>query len=377
MASVTKFYMQRIGRWRLKAAVSGQKDRYRILPAGTTEGQADGLRATWLAEIEAGRDKAPPASPRVHLGPFLESHAALQSHLAPATRARYAEFRRHLGPLANRQLAAITLADAAELQRRLLETKVSKQKTMHPNTVRQVYQYIHTVLAEAVRQGVLTADPWQLARGVRAPRRKRHIPDPRDTAERLETIPGRVGALLRLALATGCRRGELLALTWRDIDGATLRVSKGLVDGRGGATVQPPKTESSHRTIALAAHTVHELATLRLEAATRAQAAGVPLESLPVLPGDDGGYWRPRAAGKAAMRALHRAGIPVSLHAMRHSSATALLSIGVNPATVQARLGHSSMSTTLGTYAHAVPHDDARAAEALGTFISRASIGAA
>jgi integrase len=355
MASVTKFWMQRAGRWRLKCAISGQKDRYKILPADTTGGQAEGSRLAWLAEIEAGRGGPLPYSPRMHLGPFLSALADLQPHLAASTRARYAEFRRRIGPLLSKQLANITLSDAAELQRRLLA------EGLHPNTVRHVYQHAHAGLAEAARLGVLSADPWRLARGVRAQRQDKSIPAPADIAQRIAQIPGRPGVLLRLAFASGCRRGELLALTWADIEGAALKISKGLEMDGDRVMVSPPKTGRSRRTVSLPAFASHELAALRLEAAANALAAGVDLGTLPVLPGDDGGWWHPRAATKASARALRRAGLPATLHTMRHAHATALLSGAVNPAEVQARLGHANMQTTLGAYGHALPHDDTRA----------------
>jgi integrase len=346
-------------RWRLKCAVSGQKDRYRILPGDTTEGQAEGSRCAWLAEIEAGRGGPLPYSPRLHLGAFLDATADLQSHLAASTRARYADLRKHLGPLGTRQLAAVTLADANELQCRLLA------EGLHPNTVRGIYQHAHAGLAEAVRMGVLRADPWHHARGVRAQRPDKAIPAPADIAKRIAAIPGRAGLLLRLAFVTGCRRGELLALTWGDVDPAgAIQIQRGLeLDGQDRIIVSPPKTRRSRRTVSLPPFAAHELAALRLEAATLA--AGAAIGTLPVIPGDDGGWWHPRAATKASTRALRRAGLPATLHTMRHAHATVLLSSAVNPAAVQARLGHASMATTLGAYGHTVPHDDRRALDVI------------
>ena len=64
------------------------------------------------------------------------------------------------------------------------------------------------------------------------------------------------------------------------------------------------------------------------------------------------------------------AGLPGSLHALRHAHATALLQARLNPRAVQARLGHANISTTLAVYAHAMPGDDDAAAAAIGAALS-------
>jgi integrase len=75
------------------------------------------------------------------------------------------------------------------------------------------------------------------------------------------------------------------------------------------------------------------------------------------------------AATKAAKRALVAANVPGSLHGLRHAHATALLQARVNPRAVQQRLGHGNVSTTLATYAHAMPGDDEAAAAAIAAAI--------
>jgi integrase len=360
MASVTKFWISRISRWRLKAAVSGRKDQYRILAADTSEAKAEALRLAWLGEIETGQENDSGHSGRERFGAFLESLATNRAHLAASTQGRYGELRRRIGPLGDKRLAAITLADATELTRRLLA------EGLHPATVGMVYDHAHRGLKEAAHIGVLPADPWRKGRRVQQPRPNRQMPAPADIIRRIGQIPGRTGTLLRLAYCSGCRRGELLGLTWADIEAGRLRVQRGLEVARdGGVLVSPPKTDSSHRTVALPAFILNELAALRLEAATRALAAGLELGGLPVLPGDGGGWWHPVAASKASARALRRVGLPVSLHTMRHAYATALLADGVNPRQVQAMLGHAHIETTLAIYGHTIARDDQRAVEAI------------
>jgi integrase len=78
-----------------------------------------------------------------------------------------------------------------------------------------------------------------------------------------------------------------------------------------------------------------------------------------------GGYYiRPRTVSKAARRIARKAGlIGVSLHTMRHSHGSQLLSLGVPLPTVSKRLGHANTHVTATIYAHALPHDEGAAAQ--------------
>ena len=61
----------------------------------------------------------------------------------------------------------------------------------------------------------------------------------------------------------------------------------------------------------------------------------------------------------------------VSLHSLRHTSATLLIQQGVNIRTVSGRLGHSQTSTTMNIYAHQLQSADAAAAEALDLILTK------
>lgn len=77
-----------------------------------------------------------------------------------------------------------------------------------------------------------------------------------------------------------------------------------------------------------------------------------------------GSWWNPPAITLAFSRAVRRTGVtPIRLHDLRHTHATLLLAAGVNPKVVSERLGHSSVSFTLDTYAHVMPGMQPEAAE--------------
>jgi integrase len=172
-------------------------------------------------------------------------------------------------------------------------------------------------------------------------------------------------ALYVLALTTGMRQGELLALRWRDIDleRGWLDVNATLVRVAGRPRRSPPKTDSSRRSIKLTARAISALRSHRLRMAERL----MPLRARP--DGDvyvflDGG--EPLNGAHITERAfkplLKRAGLPaIRFHDLRHCCASLLLSQGVRVDLVAQMLGHSTPAMTLQIYAHLMPGDQEEA----------------
>jgi integrase len=171
----------------------------------------------------------------------------------------------------------------------------------------------------------------------------------------------------RLLAATGMRRGEALALRWRDVDldagRLAVRRSVGVVKakGAGGQVVEGPTKTSRSRVVDLDAGTA---------AALRAYQAGRGLlaldlvrDSALVLSNLDGTHRHPerfsrRFAGQVAQarKALGEEQLPaIRLHDLCHTHATLLLVDGVPVRVVSERLGHASATITLTVYQHVHP----------------------
>lgn len=168
--------------------------------------------------------------------------------------------------------------------------------------------------------------------------------------------------LVELALATGCRRGELLALEWTDIDWKkrVLSITKSVEETKKGLRLKCPKPKK-FRACTLPRTTVEVLRKFRKKSCHRL-----------VFP-DPRGKWRsPAYVSQLIVRRMKMAGIyRASLHSLRHTHASALLSRGLPIPAVSARLGHSDSNITLKTYSHAMPLDDHRLANEWDRLIRR------
>ncbi|MFC2063072.1 tyrosine-type recombinase/integrase [Chloroflexota bacterium] len=169
-------------------------------------------------------------------------------------------------------------------------------------------------------------------------------------------------------LYTGLRRGELLALRWRNLDldkGSLTVVETGYRLGNGEYVIKEPKTASSRRTISLSPALVELLKKYRIDQELLRIQMGISLDEDDfVFTRYDGTPLYPNAVTHAFQRIIKRAGLKhVRLHDLRHTHATLMLKAGVHPKVVSERLGHSNIGITLDTYSHVLPGIQEAAAE--------------
>jgi integrase len=188
----------------------------------------------------------------------------------------------------------------------------------------------------------------------------------------LDALKGhRLYPMVALALSTGARRSELLALRWRDINlqRGVLRIEHSLEQTKAGLRLKSPKTKSGRRSISLPAFAVdmlneHRKAQLEL----RLQLGmGKPESEALVFCNHDGSPISPNYFSIMWSRAVTRAGLPKrTFHSLRHSHASALIRAGLDVVRVSRQLGHSKPTITLATYAHEFEEADSGAADAIG-----------
>ena len=187
-------------------------------------------------------------------------------------------------------------------------------------------------------------------------------------------------ALYALALGSGCRQGEMLALTWADIDfdKGTVEIRRSLSQVGREFIVKEPKSRTSRRTISLPAFVVtalrdHRAAALKsglitapvfcTKNATYLQKTNVRREFLALVK-----FANNATREKAADANIEPDLIPpgVRFHDLRHCHASGLIAAGQSIKAVSRRLGHTDITITLKCYVHVLPDDDAKLATGAG-----------
>jgi len=262
----------------------------------------------------------------------------------------------HIKPnLGGLKLKKLNSAHVQSFYRDRLDTGLSA------STVHKMHDILRRGLAQAVKWHLM---PRNVADTVKPPR-----PAPRemralsaDGTRRLLEATGadRLEALYVLAIHTGMRQGEMLALRWQDVDleNAVVSVRRTLTRSGGKIAFGEPKTNKSRRSIrltlqaveALRSHLERQLRDMEI-LGDRYQDQGL------VFATDTGGPINPsNLRQRSFMPLLKRAGLPhMRFHDLRHTCATLLLSRGVHPKFVQELLGHATIAITLDTYSHVMP----------------------
>jgi integrase len=250
---------------------------------------------------------------------------------------------------------------------------------LSPRTVNHVHRVLFACFKDAVRLRILERNPL-------ADVKKRKLKAASPTAERLPRTqmkilaPGQLRELLDgfeaaapknapfpfvlLAIDTGGRRGELLALRWCDIDTDRRRVTFAqAVDETktNGVTIKPDlKNESSRRTVTVSARTAAVLSAERERQAAVQKTLGRELTptalAFPATPEHPDKPIRPREATKAFVRRARALGFAgLRLHDLRHNCASHMLAAGRPVTAVAAHLGHATPAVTMAVYAHHIP----------------------
>jgi integrase len=241
----------------------------------------------------------------------------------------------------------------------------------------------------AVRNGLVQKNVAAGAILPRAPGSPTDRPLPVWTAEEArqilvaaDAVSPQTSCFFATALDSGARRGELQGLPWTEVDlvRGTMRIGRqflGFIDGQ--PTFGETKTRRI-RTVDLSAETVkrlreHKRVQAELKLANRDHYVDHGLVFARTYEHTIGTVPLGFPLGAAVIRrtmdllteaaGVHR----ITVHGLRHTSATLLLAAGVQPHVVQRRLGHSSINVTLNLYAHVLPSMQQDAACRLGEML--------
>ena len=355
------------------------RERRRWHPAGPDRDAAEQLAAK-LAD-DWTRDRSPRRS-SLAVAVYLTQRwlPANQARLRPSTWAGYARNTRlHVVPRIGRVPLRHLRPD--HIERMYAELSVdenhSRDGGLDEKTIIEVHQMLRRSLDDAVRRGLLVANPAAVAL---APRRR---PIGSSSVAKAwnayqlrafldHTVGHRMHATLWTAANTGMRRSELAALHWGDIDldDRCLSVNRSLVSVGYELHESRGKTRTSRRCIDLDSTTVQVLRDWWSRRATEDPGFDPEDPDAYVFAQPDGRRVHPQLISDAFKRKVRTSGLPrVRLHDLRHTHATLLLKAGVPIKVVSERLGHSSPAFTMATYQHVLPGMQREAAETFASLL--------
>lgn len=298
-------------------------------------------------------------------------HAWLTTaELRPKTLHGYKQTLSHIIPI----LGSLKLSrlEPIHLQRLYGELSPKSRRTAY-----RAHLLLHKALGLAVLWGWLPANPCDRVVKPRYTAERKDVWSPEETRRFLDcTREHRYCPLWTLAVCTGSRLGELVALRWTDYDEANGQVSiSGNLQYVGRKWVEgTPKTRAGERTISLPREAVvalrqqkRRLVELRLKAGPEWVDSGL------VFTNPHGGPLQQTRVQNAMQKEIGRLALPkLTPHGLRHVHASLLLSGGLPVPAVAARLGHANPGVTMAVYAHAFRKQDADAARLLSDALSTA-----
>lgn len=265
-------------------------------------------------------------------------------------------------------------------------------KPYAPQTIHNVHQFVHKALKDACNK------PWKLIRlnpatGIELPKIGKSKPRNFKAKERETMLAAarpddETFLMAYLFLACGLRRGELaaLALDAIDLEARQISVKRTIAEGsepdpkrpdrrRGVLHIRPPKTDSGVRTIAFPAELVDLIRAqiVRVKEAALKSGPTYSRDPMFLFPAPGGDPRKPAAISRSMEKLVKAAGIEGAqpCHGWRHTMATILHHSGTSLKTLQTRLGHANVQTTINLYVHPDPERDAQAAELLGNLLAK------
>jgi integrase len=364
------------------AAGSTRKDRRQISKSGfkTKEDATKAEAARRMEEqdraalVKAGAVTVGDALPKTLgelLQEFIRQHA--DPKLSPVTAESYRERAAYISP----ELAAMPLEDITPLRLnrewdRILKAggRTKKEKTPRPvsaKTVQCVAGLVSSAFGRAIRWGLVKTNPVTYSE---PPAVKKHQGAALTPAQQALVFGACrswwLRPFLELAAATGCRRGELLALRWSDIVDGRATIARSVVYTKAqGIFFKGTKTDKP-RTIKVPASALAVLeAHRRKQSAIRALYEGDYRAGDLIFAATDGAPINPDTVSGEIYKMFRRLKLPtgISLHSLRHTHTSELLADGVPLTVVSARLGHTSIRTTQEIYAHMIHGQDDDAAD--------------
>ena len=372
-------------RWELRVYVGrddlGREKQLTRAFAGSKR-EAESALAAFVTEVERGRRSR---SSRMPFGDYAKQWIESKKRskeIAVKTAERYEGILRdHIEPhFAHIPLASITVTHIRKALG-VWKSGVRFDRKAGPLSEKSVYDHfalLRQILGDAVRERLLLDNP---ATFLRAPgkggsqRRTYNMQQVVALGEFLRETRLAIPVLTKAL--TGLRRGELLALRWRNIDleEGVIHVVESLSrDKQGNLYFKPPKTKKSIRPVVLSASLIEILKAHRCNQVDQRRLLGLECTPDLIFCEIDGSAWDPDKFSSAFSYIIKNSTLPrISLQELRHSYSSMSQRTGTALTTTSQSMGHSTTAITGDTYSHALIEDFRSAAVRLDTAFREAS----
>lgn len=348
-------HLRKDGRWEGRAVIGYDDKGLPKTKNGLARTKSECVQK--LKELTASIGKPEPvAKPGMTLGQWLGHwyQSCKKPNLRPNTQMSYEQriYNYIIPALGDTQLDKLTQNDLQQFYTDLKQNGRIKNTSYYGSglsdqTVRGCHTTLRSSLDMAVSKNLINRNPADGCRLPPAKPREMQVLTPDEVPRLLiQTKEDGCYELLLLEIATGLRRGELLALQWDDLNfkTGTLRVERQIHRAKGELIISRPKTKAANRTIILPAPLLGILKEYRKQVYSRRMFPSPRKADLPL---------DPASVRKHLTMILDRAGCRhIRFHDLRHLFATMSLEHGMDVKTLSTVIGHVSSSTTLNIYAH-------------------------
>ncbi len=351
-------YRRKDGRWAAELTVDGK----RVTVYGKTKRETVSKLHKLRNERDAGTLST---SPKMLLKELVIRWLNYKRPRVKET--TYITYERYLRVHVTPRMGEVTLRNLGTEHVRSLHTTLLNN-SKGPQTVVHAHRVLRAMLGDAQKWDLVVRNVASLVKPPRLPEARDNILSEEEFKRLLAASDGEnEKGLIRMALGTSMRSGEILALRWEDIDLdkriLTVNHTISFKNARH-YSLGDPKTKSSRRSIRFGEGLYRRLVDLRSFNTAKAETAGSLWQDLDFVFSDNFGW--PLQPGNMPRKFLYpvleRAGLKrVWFHDLRHTAISHMLGNGVSPTDVTAIAGHSSVAFTLSRYAHALPGATERA----------------
>jgi integrase len=376
MASIEK---RSANSYRLIVEVGYNADGKRVKKSKTvrvsTKREAQKELAKFITEVEAGEYISPEKMAfATFVAEWREKYA--KKHLEKSTLKTYEhQLKNHITPVFGHlrldQVKPIQVVSFIEGLEQNGSRKDGKEGGLSPSSIRYVHRVLKDIFERAVEWRIIKENPVSAVKRPKLDQKQVEVYSEEEAMQLFAALEGESihwRIMITLALTTGMRRGELLALEWPcvDLEQGTIDVKQSLSYVNKENIIKEPKTKNSIRKVSIPSSLIPELKEYYLYRRKERLKAGDLWEGgdhFFVFSSWKGKPFYHTVPGNWLRRFIKRNHLkPIRFHDLRHTSATLLINQGVHAKIIAERLGHADIRTTMNIYGHALQTADQAAA---------------